>query len=142
MMRKGGFTLLELLVVCVIIGVLIALLLPAFQRARYQGQKVKAQAEAAMIKNAIKAYFHEYAAWPCPPNPGSDAVYANDNGSVIEDYLMAGSPPFLEEGSLFRTNAAAFLDPWDQPYVIVMDTDGDGQANGDYTGVSVKSPLL
>jgi prepilin-type N-terminal cleavage/methylation domain-containing protein len=53
---KTGFTLIELLVVVAIIGVLIALLLPALQKARETARKVVCQADVKGITTAMLMY--------------------------------------------------------------------------------------
>jgi prepilin-type N-terminal cleavage/methylation domain-containing protein len=59
-MRRGAFTLIELLIVVAIIALLIALLLPSLRLARLQARIVRAHADLRQITIALDAYAMEH----------------------------------------------------------------------------------
>src|SRR5436190_12588256 len=67
--HSGGFTLVELLVVVGIIALLVAMLLPAVQRARAQANAVACMSNLRQIHMGFAFYAHEYKErFPWPMN--------------------------------------------------------------------------
>jgi prepilin-type N-terminal cleavage/methylation domain-containing protein/prepilin-type processing-associated H-X9-DG protein len=91
--RPRGFTLIELLVVIAVIGVLIALLLPAVQAAREVARR--AQCSNNLKQLGLAALNYESAIGCYPPNLLSLAGPGGTNGAFVRML------PFLEQGALF-----------------------------------------
>ena len=64
LMRERGFTIIELLVVIVIIGVLVALVLPAVQRARESARRVQCQSNLRNLGIAFNSHHDRHGKFP------------------------------------------------------------------------------
>jgi prepilin-type N-terminal cleavage/methylation domain-containing protein/prepilin-type processing-associated H-X9-DG protein len=84
--RRGGFTLVELLVVIGIIALLIAILLPALSKARKQGQWAVCMSNMRQIGQAMLLYANENRSYL--PRPASGA-----NGAYPDDFINWLQPP-------------------------------------------------
>ena len=156
MHRYRAFTLVELLVVIAVVGMLAAILLPVVTSAIKKAEKSRTQAEMISIVSAINAYASEYGVMPAgSANGQNDQVYVGEWGSkkvnsiynILRAIDITNNPKrivFLEipEKSMqgnctipghphtYTSNEGYFLDPWGNPYAIVMDTSFDGQIGG------------
>ena len=100
--ENRGFTLIELLVVISIIGVLIALLLPAVQAAREAARRSQCTNNLKQLGLAIHGYIDTHGVMPLgsfklPPPPGGDPCKGGHEAGVFIAIL-----PFLEQGPLFN----------------------------------------
>jgi prepilin-type N-terminal cleavage/methylation domain-containing protein/prepilin-type processing-associated H-X9-DG protein len=93
---RHGFTLVELLVVIAVIGVLVALLLPAVQTAREAARRMQCTNHLKQIALAVHNYELTYQAYPPAAINWSTSGHPNHNGLV---FLL----PYLEQGSLQDT---------------------------------------
>ncbi len=93
MRRKKGFTLIELLVVIAIIAVLVAILLPAIQRAREQARIILCLANVRTQAQAFMMYEEDYKYYPpvCWGDPGPPKYNRTFWGAFIYPYLTGGS---------------------------------------------------
>jgi prepilin-type N-terminal cleavage/methylation domain-containing protein/prepilin-type processing-associated H-X9-DG protein len=123
MQRRKAFTLVELLVVIGIIALLIAILLPALNKAREQATKIKCQTNMRQLTQAVLSYVNEgsnylpFANWDgaistpptSPPNYTYGWLYTNYDplrvgwGGDIDGPWPANMPPIdgVETGVLW-----------------------------------------
>jgi type II secretory pathway pseudopilin PulG len=158
---KGGYSIVELLGVLVIIGVLIGLVLPAIRLVQRSSEKRRARAEATALVQAVMHYRQEYGHWPLAtddrfdPGGGTPSnLVAGVATTAMPGWLNAGDKAripanridqfemiqALRPDSPFNPRAMAFLeipddsldardgvlryvDPWRQPYVLIMEPD-------------------
>jgi prepilin-type N-terminal cleavage/methylation domain-containing protein len=78
--RRGGFTLLELLVVIGIIVVLVSILVPVVGRVRIAAQATSSQSVIAGIVSGCDRYFQDFRAYPGPLGP--DQVARGGNAAL------------------------------------------------------------
>lgn len=96
--RRSGFTLVELLVVIAVVGVLIALLLPAVQAARESARRSQCQNNLKQIGLGILNYESARKALP----PGADVRFPDfcQNSSCRGIPLYIVIMPYLESGAI------------------------------------------
>lgn len=99
----SGFTLIELMIVVVILGLLATILMPKILDKPEKARRVKAQAEIAQIETALVSFMTDTGRLPTTAQ-GLEALVTNPG---IEDYSPKG---YLENVP---------VDPWGQPYVYL-----------------------
>src|SRR5471032_1326062 len=67
---KRGFTLVEIMVVVVIIGLLAAIAIPAFQRVQQRSLASRMANDIRQCESAFERYAIENGGWPPPAAPG------------------------------------------------------------------------
>jgi prepilin-type N-terminal cleavage/methylation domain-containing protein len=101
--RPGGFTLIELLVAISIIGVLIALLVPAVQAAREAARRVQCQSNLRQLGLALAHYESAAGVYPFGVGADSDKLISQIASSNSRRYsLHSQILPYLEQTPLFN----------------------------------------
>ncbi len=116
--RSAGFTLVELLVVITIIGILIALLLPAVQAAREAARRMQCQNNLKQLGLAIHLYADQNGVFP--PNGAPNWVFGG-SPYLADEYkggYLIRVLPFIEQQAIFdrvvfnvNPEVNSFLDP-------------------------------
>jgi len=109
--ERGGFTLIEMLVVIAIIGVLSALLLNLLPRAANMKVRTRVKAELAQLETAIEAYKEKRGHYP-PDHPGlpsTNSLYYELVGTALNN-ASSGNPSYTTlsgDNSILTTDVMA-----------------------------------
>jgi len=100
--RRRAFTMIELLVVIAVIGLLVALLLPAVQRARESARRVQCQGKFRQLGIALHNYQTAMGVYPFGVGADGDKTLATYTSLSNRRYSMHSQLlPYLELAALF-----------------------------------------
>jgi prepilin-type N-terminal cleavage/methylation domain-containing protein len=99
--RVGGFTLIELLVVMAIVGILIALLLPAVQSAREAARRTQCKNNLKQLALAVQNYESLVGAYP-PSTCLNHTTMETASSEAGSWSALARILPLIEEGNLYQ----------------------------------------
>jgi general secretion pathway protein G len=108
---QEGFTLIELMVVILIIGLLATIVVQNLKGATDKAKRIKAQADISAFKTALDRYYLDNGAYPSSDQGLAALVSAPQNGKVPADYPSGG---YIEQIP---------NEPWGNPYVYQSDGD-------------------
>lgn len=100
-----GFTIIELLIVVVVIGILATLVITTFAGAQRKARNVKTLSNVKQYYNMIEAYSTLHGYYPASPTEGTDNIamvclglgYANGSCGTITGTQVFESEDFMEE---------------------------------------------
>jgi len=135
--RARGFTLIEILVVIVILGILAGLIVPRIMDRPDQARVVAAKADIAAIMNALKLYRLDNGAYPSADQGLQALVKKPERGEIPRNWKPGGYLERLPK------------DPWGTDYqylnpglsgeVDVMSLGADGRPGGEGTAADIGS---
>jgi general secretion pathway protein G len=105
---QDGFTLIELMVVILIIGLLATIVVQNLRSATDKAKRVKAQADIAQIKSGLDRYYLDNGSYPSSDQGLNGLVSAPGSGNVPRDW----GGPYLEKIP---------PDPWGNSYYYQSD---------------------
>ncbi len=124
--HQDGFTLIELMVVILIIGLLATIVVQSLRGATEKAKRTKAEADIAELKTALDRYYLDNGQYPTTEQGLQALVTAPTSGPVPANY---------EDGGYVQQIP---LDPWGHAYVYQSDGNSyvlksygaDGQPGG------------
>lgn len=130
MKQENGFTLLEMLVVLVIIGLIAGLVGPKILGAGDRAKLQTAEVQVKMLKGALQTLYLDIGRFPSKEE-GLNLLIAAPADEKVKPFWKG---PYLEEKSVP-------LDPWNRPYqyglssvvgqpFVLFSTGADGQTGG------------
>lgn len=105
-LQQRGFTLIEIMVVVIIIGILAAIVAPNVIGRIDDAQIVKAEAEISNIENAMKFFRLDNFTYPTTEQ-GVEALVTNPNDPGVRNWKTGGYLDRMPE------------DPWGRPYLYM-----------------------
>lgn len=90
--KEGGFTLLELLIVIVIIGILAVLIIPNLVSGPQRARDAQRKSDLRNIKTALETYYNDNNSYPTAGGVSCTPSASNCLGTV----LTTGSTPYMK----------------------------------------------
>ena len=107
--REGGFTLIELMVVMVILGILAGLIVPRIMDRPEEARRTKAAIQIQSIEQALKLYKLDNGQYPTTEQGLNGLVEPPAVGALAKKWRGGG---YLEKGRVPK-------DPWDNDFVYI-----------------------
>ena len=137
--QSNGFTLIELMVVIVILGILAGLIIPRIMGRPEEARRMKARVQMESIETAIRLYKLDNGSYPSTEQGLQALVEPPQVGELPKAWREGG---YLEKGKVPK-------DPWDNEYIYLspgihgeydlMSYGADGQPGGEDKNKDINS---
>jgi len=137
--QSSGFTLIELMVVIVILGILAGLIIPRIMGRPEEARRMKARVQMESIETAIRLYKLDNGSYPSTEQGLQALVEPPQVGELPKAWREGG---YLEKGKVPK-------DPWDNEYIYLspgihgeydlMSYGADGQPGGEDKNKDINS---
>ena len=107
--REAGFTLIELMIVIVILGLLAAIVMPRIVGETDKARYGTARAQMRVLEDALKRYKLDHGVFPTTEQGLEALVMAPTAGEIPEQWPLGG---YLDRQEIP-------LDPWGQRYIYI-----------------------
>ena len=137
--RNAGFTLIELMVVIVILGVLAGLIVPRIMGRPDEARQLKAKMQIESLETALKLYKLDNGAYPSTDQGLEALVSAPDTPPVPRKWREGG---YLEKGKVPTDpwgNTFVYLSPGVHDDYDIASYGADGVSGGDGKNADINS---
>lgn len=128
-LNQKGFTIIELLVVIVIIGILVALTLPNLFAAQARGRDTDRKNELKNLQQKLESYFNDNDAYPA------------DLATLDASYTAGADEITGPRGDAYTYTTAAVGGVDNQSYTLTADLENDDDKDADASGNYVISSV-
>jgi len=119
--RQAGFTLIELMVVIVILGILAGLIVPRIMSRPGEAKQMKAKIQIQSLETALKLYKLDNGGYPTTEQGLAALVDPPESGAAPQNWKKGG---YLEKGRVPK-------DPWGNEFIYL-----NPGAHGEYDIIS------
>ena len=111
---RSGFSLIEILVVVSIIGILLAIILPRYEKSLFYGKQKVHQTEREMINAQIALYYLNNDVYPSGMSADSDWEDYDSSNTAISGshtrYFPEGVPSVCNQGTAWSIHSDGYID--------------------------------
>ncbi len=138
--RRGGFTIIEVIVIVVILGVIAAVIGPRLLGRIGQSKQSVAKSNAASLALAMKLFQADFGL----PQSGASITILYERPGDVPEQQWSGKGPYVD-------NAQHLLDPWGNMYLLripgeknvdfdIVSYGADGQPGGEGDNADIIAP--